>query len=60
MKNRHKEPGEMMRILLVLLLGCLIFSVCSCYAAAPNDKYPYGRDEIRKEHEEVFEGRDRR
>ncbi len=48
-----------MRVLLAMLLGCLLCCVCSCYAAPPYDKYPYGKDEVRKEHEEVFEGRDR-
>lgn len=48
-----------MRILLVLMLGCFILSLCSCVSEAPHDKYPFGREEVKREHLEVFEGAER-
>jgi hypothetical protein len=48
-----------MRALIILLFGCVVCSICSCIADAPYDKYPYGRQEVIREHEEYWEGKDR-
>jgi hypothetical protein len=48
-----------MRVLLALISAVVLFSAFSCMNPAPNDKYPYGREEIKKEHLEQYEGLDR-
>ena len=36
-----------------------VTSSFSCVEPAPHDKYPYGREEVKKEHMEYYEGIDR-
>jgi len=48
-----------MRAIIVLLAGVVLCSICSCMQPSPNDKYPFGREEIKEEHLEAYEDMDR-
>jgi hypothetical protein len=48
-----------MRALIVLLLGCVFCSICSCIQPRPEGKYPTARDEVIRERLEAYEGKDR-
>jgi hypothetical protein len=45
---------------LLILLVLLVFSPLACYLPPPEDKYPTGTDEVRKERREATEEADSR
>lgn len=47
------------RVLFVVLLACSLCTIFSCMEPRPLGKYPSGKEEILREHEEVHEARER-
>lgn len=54
-----KKLGVSMCVLLAVLLACAFCTLFSCTEPRPRSKYPSGREELLREHLEVYEARER-